>query len=613
MADWLGRTIGKVRIDKYLARGGMGEVYLGTHLTLDRPVAVKVMHSFIEEDPGLLQRFQREAKVVAGLRHPNIVQIYDFDAIDGHPYIVMEYLNGPPLATYLCELHDRNERLPHYQIARFLKELTAALDYAHDQGVIHRDIKPGNIMLHGKADEFTLDKPLSDDVEAVLLDFGLVRIANTTSQSVSGMITGTPAYMSPEQAKGEKTDRRTDIYSLGIILYEMLAGCVPFEADSALSLIYKQINDPPPPIPGISPATQKVLDRALAKNPEDRYSTSQKMAADFFLAIGMTLDAKIAPVTVAVETEKSAAALPEPSTKLNVTTVKLKAAVTRSKRIGLGLLSLVVLLAIAIGAFLIFSKPLISFNPTKTASLSTATEPSITPNDSGVQILASVTPTASITPSETPSLPDANGMVKIASGNYEVGAKFADKYHSALMNISLKNYWIDQYQITFEQYQKFLMATGSKSPEVLGKGNQPVRGVSWDQAVAYCRWVNKRLPTEAEWEVAGRGPGPNPQFYPWGNDPKAGGNVENLPDQDTYEVGSIPFNKSPFDVYDMVGNIWEWVGDPYTSIPAGSNILRGGRFGLPILDLSYRLTVDSGDTPYIKFAGFRCAADQVQQ
>jgi len=613
MADWLGRTIGKVRIDKYLARGGMGEVYLGTHLTLDRPVAVKVMHSFIEEDPGLLQRFQREAKVVAGLRHPNIVQIYDFDAIDGHPYIVMEYLNGPPLATYLCELHDRNERLPHYQIARFLKELTAALDYAHDQGVIHRDIKPGNIMLHGKADEFTLDKPLSDDVEAVLLDFGLVRIANTTSQSVSGMITGTPAYMSPEQAKGEKTDRRTDIYSLGIILYEMLAGCVPFEADSALSLIYKQINDPPPPIPGISPATQKVLDRALAKNPEDRYSTSQKMAADFFLAIGMTLEAKIAPVTVAVETEKSAAALPEPSTKLNVTTVKLKAAVTRSKRIGLGLLSLVVLLAIAIGAFLIFSKPLISFNPTKTASLSTATEPSITPNDSGVQILASVTPTASITPSETPSLPDANGMVKIASGNYEVGAKFADKYHSALMNISLKNYWIDQYQITFEQYQKFLMATGSKSPEVLGKGNQPVRGVSWDQAVAYCRWVNKRLPTEAEWEVAGRGPGPNPQFYPWGNDPKAGGNVENLPDQDTYEVGSIPFNKSPFDVYDMVGNIWEWVGDPYTSIPAGSNILRGGRFGLPILDLSYRLTVDSGDTPYIKFAGFRCAADQVQQ
>ena len=183
MAEWLGRTIGKVRIDKYLARGGMGEVYLGTHLTLDRPVAVKVLHSYIEEDPDLLVRFHREAKVVAGLRHPNIVQIYDFDAIDGHPYIVMEYLKGPSLATYLRDLHKRNERIPHDQVARLLKSLTAALDYAHDQDVIHRDIKPGNIMLHGKADEIPLDKPLTNDVEAVLMDFGLVRIANTASQT----------------------------------------------------------------------------------------------------------------------------------------------------------------------------------------------------------------------------------------------------------------------------------------------------------------------------------------------------------------------------------------------------------------------------------------------
>jgi serine/threonine-protein kinase len=251
MPEWLGKTIGNVRIDKYLARGGMAEVYLGTHLTLDRPVAIKVLHSYIEEEPELLVRFQREAKVVAGLRHPNIVQIYDFDAIDGHPYIVMEYLKGPPLATYLRGLHERNERIPPHQVARLLKALTASLDYAHEQGVIHRDIKPGNILLHGKADEIPLDKPLTNDVEAVLTDFGLVRIANTASQTISGMVSGTPAYMSPEQARGDPTDHRTDIYSLGIVLYEMLAGRVPFEADSTLSVIYKQINDPPP-IPGIS-------------------------------------------------------------------------------------------------------------------------------------------------------------------------------------------------------------------------------------------------------------------------------------------------------------------------------------------------------------------------
>src|SRR5678815_324626 len=139
MTDWLGKTIGRVRIEKLLARGGMAEVYLGTHLTLERPVAIKLLQSHIEEDPDLLVRFHREAKVVAGLRHSNIVQIYDFDAIDGHPYIVMEFLRGPTLATYLRSLHEQNRRIPHRQIARLFKGLTAALDYAHSQGVIHRD------------------------------------------------------------------------------------------------------------------------------------------------------------------------------------------------------------------------------------------------------------------------------------------------------------------------------------------------------------------------------------------------------------------------------------------------------------------------------------------
>ena len=151
MPDWIGATIGKVRIEKHLAKGGMAEVYLGTHLTLDRPVAVKVLHSHIEEDPEMKTRFQREAKVVAGLRHPNIVQIYDFDTLDGHPYIVMEYLRGPSLAWYLKTLHERSEKMQPQHIARLLGKLAEALDYAHGEGVIHRDVKPGNIMLHARA------------------------------------------------------------------------------------------------------------------------------------------------------------------------------------------------------------------------------------------------------------------------------------------------------------------------------------------------------------------------------------------------------------------------------------------------------------------------------
>src|SRR6266542_3248354 len=288
MTDWLGKTIGRVRIEKLLARGGMAEVYLGTHLALERAVAIKLLQSHIEEDADLLQRFHREAKVVAGLRHSNIVQIFDFDTIDGHPYIVMEYLRGPTLANYLRGLHERNERIPHQQVARLLKTLTAALDYAHEQGVIHRDIKPGNIMLHKKSGEIMLDQPLTNDVEIILTDFGLVRIVHAATQTAAGMVSGTPAYMSPEQARGDKTDHRTDIYSLGVVLYEMLAGRVPFEAHSSMSIIYMQIHTPPPPIAGISPAVQAVLNRALAKSPDERYQTSRGMAVDFFLAIGMT-------------------------------------------------------------------------------------------------------------------------------------------------------------------------------------------------------------------------------------------------------------------------------------------------------------------------------------
>ena len=285
----------------------MAEVYLGTHLTLERPVAIKLLQSHIEEEPELLERFHREAKVVGGLRHSNIVQIFDFDAIDGHPYIVMEYLRGPTLATYLRSLHEKKGRIPLPQVARLLSELASALDYAHGQGVIHRDIKPGNIMLLKRAGEFPLDQPLAEDVEIILTDFGLVRIAHATTHTAAGTVSGTPAYMSPEQARGDKTDHRTDIYSLGIVLYEMLAGRVPFEADSQLTVIYMHINNPPPPIPGVSEQVQAIIDRALAKDPNDRYQRSGEMAADFFRSLRIERRGEVAKETQVVAPEVHAA------------------------------------------------------------------------------------------------------------------------------------------------------------------------------------------------------------------------------------------------------------------------------------------------------------------
>jgi iron(II)-dependent oxidoreductase len=204
-------------------------------------------------------------------------------------------------------------------------------------------------------------------------------------------------------------------------------------------------------------------------------------------------------------------------------------------------------------------------------------------------------------------------MVSITAGSYEVGTTtFTDEYHLAPTTVELGNFWIDQYQTTNAEYAQYLAATGAPEPIVWpGEPDHPVTGVTWDQALAYCTWMKKRLPTESEWEAAGRGPGADPQPYPWGNDAAAEGQSLNLPDQTTYAVGSQSFNESPFGVFDMVGNIWEWVGEPYANGQEGSQVLRGGRYGL-LLDLSYRLAVPPGDTRYLKYAGFRCAADEVR-
>ena len=287
--QWIDSTIGKVRIEKQLARGGMAEVYLGTHITLDRPVAVKVLHSYIETDEEMKARFQREARVVAALRHPNIVQIFDFDTIEGHPYIVMEYIRGPSLAMYLKNLHERNERMQPQYVARLIGKIASALDYAHEQGVIHRDIKPGNILLLARAGGSR--SMFTDQIEPIITDFGLVRIMHATTQTASGLVSGTPAYISPEQAQGFRVDHRTDIYSLGVILYEILAGRVPFDGDSTWSVIYKHIHEPPPPIYDAQPAIQAVVDRALAKNPDDRYQSCHEMVIDYLSAIGMISEA----------------------------------------------------------------------------------------------------------------------------------------------------------------------------------------------------------------------------------------------------------------------------------------------------------------------------------
>ncbi|MBI3160759.1 MAG: protein kinase [Chloroflexi bacterium] len=285
--DWVGKTVSRVEIRELLGKGAMAQVYLGQHTTLERPVAVKVMQGFMEEDSQALERFRKEAQAVAALRHPNIVQVYDFDLLDGQPYMVMELLSGVPLDVHLESLHSHGLRLPPETTVRLIASLAAALDYAHDRGLVHRDIKPANIILRRDSGALSPGDALPLDADAVLTDFGLARLIDENKMSASGAVTGTPVYISPEQARGLPVDRRSDIYSLAVVLYEMLAGKTPYHdtAENIFSLIFKHASEDAPPIEDLDPLIQAVLDKALVKAIEQRYFRAGQLAADLFSAV----------------------------------------------------------------------------------------------------------------------------------------------------------------------------------------------------------------------------------------------------------------------------------------------------------------------------------------
>jgi serine/threonine protein kinase len=264
-----GQTLGKYRILEPLGRGGMAQVFKAYHPQLDRYVAVKVLRSDLVEDEEFLARFRREARAIAVLRHPNIVQIYDFDVQQDLYYMVMELLEGNTLKAYLNNLRIRGLRLPLGEAVRIFKDVLAGLAYAHGEGIIHRDLKPANIMLTRSG-------------QAVLTDFGIAQIVGGTKYTISGALMGTLSYMAPEQGLEGKCDVRSDIYSTGIAYYETLTGSVPFDADTPLAILMKHVNDPLPlprkADPTIPESFERVALKALAKRPEDRYQSASEMA-----------------------------------------------------------------------------------------------------------------------------------------------------------------------------------------------------------------------------------------------------------------------------------------------------------------------------------------------
>jgi eukaryotic-like serine/threonine-protein kinase len=264
------RTVlgGRYRVEDELGRGGMATVFRGTDTVLGRPVAVKVLASQYASDADFVSRFRREAQAAARLNHPNLVSVYDTGTDDGIHFIVMEYVEAKTLADYLAG----GGRIMPERAMEIAESVCEALSVAHAHGIIHRDIKPGNIMITTRGD-------------AKVMDFGIARVvsgADTVAHTAA--VLGTASYLSPEQAQGQPVDQRSDIYSLGVVLYEMVTGRPPFSGDSAVMVASKHVLEQPTPPskpnPDVSPALEAVIMKALAKNPDNRYQDADEMRAD---------------------------------------------------------------------------------------------------------------------------------------------------------------------------------------------------------------------------------------------------------------------------------------------------------------------------------------------
>jgi len=286
---WIGRTVGEVRIESLLGRGGMADVYLGKHRRLDRMVAIKILHKPIRSDPAVMRFFQAEADALTSMQHPNIVQCIDCNVVKGRPYIVMELVHGITLHERLAHLRRIGLLPPLHIIRQVLCSAAEALNHAHKLGIVHRDVKPANIMLLGSDRQLQADAPLPEDVQVVVADFGLAQLAEGTSTLAGNPIIGTPAYMSPEQVAGDKADSRTDVYALGIVLYEMLSGRVPFRSPGKelTEILYGHTHLTPPLVPNLATNIQRVVDRALAKDASDRFSTAGEFAKTLETAIAI--------------------------------------------------------------------------------------------------------------------------------------------------------------------------------------------------------------------------------------------------------------------------------------------------------------------------------------
>ncbi|MBN1427686.1 MAG: serine/threonine protein kinase [Anaerolineae bacterium] len=261
-----GKTLGQYEIGQQLGQGGMATVYLARQKSIGRTVAIKVMPQHFLHDPSFLQRFEHEVKIIAALQHPRVLPVYDYGQIENRPYIVMAYISGGTLADQICK-----GPLSLDQIARLTDQIAEGLGHAHRKGIIHRDFKPSNILL-------------DENGNAYLADFGIAKISESTAQLTGSGIIGTPSYMAPEMGEKNELTPAVDIYALGVTLFQMFTGHLPYQGDTPIRLMMAHASNPIPDVratcPELPDVITEIINKAMAKRPEDRYATVDDLAAD---------------------------------------------------------------------------------------------------------------------------------------------------------------------------------------------------------------------------------------------------------------------------------------------------------------------------------------------
>ena len=539
LAEQLRGALGEgYAVERALGAGGFAVVFLVRDLNLKRKLAVKVLSPDLITSKSVLERFRREAETVAQLSHPHIVPLHFIGQKDGLLYLAMECIDGGSLAERI----EQEGRLSTEESARILAEVASALDYAHKRGVIHRDIKPHNVLLQAESGR------------SLLTDFGIARTAEGSSLTATGMVVGTPAYLSPEQVTGEPSDHRADIYALGVVAYEMLAGKPPFTGPTSTAVLMKRLAGPPPSLTTLRPEIPEnlaaVIEGMLEPDPAKRFQTAGEVVR------GLRGDSVISGVRA------------------------------ESRRLERRKLRRPVLIGVVAGA----------------AALAAAL---------GFGLLRRGVQVAEI---DSDMVHIAGGEYRIGSNSGPVNARPEHLETVKDFGLDIREVTVGEYAAFVRTGR--VSAPWSSMPDSLLPVTG-VTYANAANYCAWRHSPNGRLPTEVEWEAAARGLSGRefPWGNSW--DPSKA-NTQSAARKQPARVGSFPGGATPEGVHDLVGNVWEWTSTPMSGYPGHPVpdsmkryfVIRGGAFNTAdsLATATYRGYLSPETAPSdLSFTGFRCA------